>query len=125
MKATMIRSFVFASAALVLGAAAYAQSAGQLVADVSFNFRSSMADLPAGKYTVSVSRGTGNSIYQIRNVATGHSVFLGAGYMLSPKASARPSLAFNCDSTACALAEIWMGAGEPGLSRSEAPPESR
>ena len=114
MKSTFVRSIVFASAALVLGVAAYAQATQKMVADIGFSFRSVSSELPAGRYTVTMTNTTGNPVFHIYNRASGKSVLVGATYHLSPKPHTAPHLTFRCDSVTCALSEIWIGEGEPG-----------
>ena len=80
MKPTFVRSTVSASAALVFGAGAYAQTAQTLAAGIGFNFRSIAADLPAGKYTVTVTKSSGNPVFHISNVETRRPALVAAGY---------------------------------------------
>jgi hypothetical protein len=114
MKSNFVRSIVFASAALVLGATAYAQTSAKMVADIGFSFRSNSSELPAGRYTVTMNSMSGTPVFLISNAALGRSVWVTGTFQLGPKPHTAPHLTFRCGSVTCALSEIWMGESDPG-----------
>ena len=76
-------------------------------AKVPFDFHAGSSNLPAGKYTVMT--GGNSATIQLRNDATGKSIFLMPPGRTSGKQD--PRLAFHCYEDNCFLAEIWVPDG--------------
>ena len=124
MNSTLVRSSVFAAAMLAFGTLTYAQSYDKVVADISFNFRSTSVDLPAGQYSIAAISTDGSHIFRLRNEDTKQAVLLMSQYEITGKPDEQPRLVFRCDSSTCGLSEVWMGANgykmaKPKLTRSE------
>ena len=124
MNSTLVRSSVFAVAMLAFGTLTYAQNYEKVVADISFNFRSPSVDLPAGEYAITPMTSSGVHVFKLTNEKSRQSVLLLSQYEIAGKRDEEPRLVFRCNSAACGLSEVWMGAAgykipTPRISRSE------
>lgn len=109
-----VRTMVFAAAAMTFSAAgSFAQD--RLVADINFNFKSSTADLPAGKYEVLMSKSSGAPLFHLRNIRTSKSVLIAGTVRLSNAKREDPRMVFRCNGSGCGLTEIWMGGNDAGF----------
>jgi len=102
---------MFAATALV--AVAGSASAQNLKAEIPFAFRAGTALLQPGTYDVVTRTAAASTMYQLRNRDTNESVMVfRQGTRDAAKAwlaAGRPTLAFRCSGTNCALAEVWTG----------------
>jgi hypothetical protein len=123
MKLTLVRSGMLAATALLFAAGSYAQSSPKLVADINFNFRAGGADLAPGKYDVTVSKGSGSTMFIFRNQDTHKSAITIVNHMLAYENRAEPRLVFKCNPVTCGLSEVWTpdsGYAAPGVKLSPA-----
>jgi hypothetical protein len=92
-------------------ALAVSAQAGQ-VANIQFPFRTTNAELPAGRYQVEALHLGSGKYLELRNLDTGKRVmFHPSSPVVSVRASEKPRLIFACgEQSGCSLQRIWSSA---------------
>lgn len=110
MKTKLNHTMLLTAAGLALSAAgAYAQTT--VKADIPFAFQTMGGQQAAGQYTVAPVN-PDRTVFQLRNVETGKSSFLGIGTLNDEPRGDRAQLVFRCGSeSGCVLVTFTMGDG--------------
>jgi len=107
---------------LLVAGSAFAQ-AGQIRANIPFNFTVGHTTLPAGNYSVSTTGGT-DSILVIRGLDGKALKLVGSHHVQASKFSDRTKLVFRCYGDRYFLAQVWTLGSQMGRELPKSPLES-
>lgn len=100
-----IRHFFLSGIALAVSA-----QAGQF-ANIQFPFRTTAADMPAGRYQIEAVQLGSRSYIELRNLDTRKRVMILPGNpVVNTRAAEKPRLIFACAESGCNLQRIWASA---------------
>ena len=119
MNTVTYRNLILAAAAMAVSVTpTFAQGATpKLKANVPFSFHVGSHEYPAGTYSTTVIENTTSArIVRLVNEATGKAALIQAMNLnYSSKMDSEAKLAFQCADSTCALAQLWLGNGRPGI----------
>jgi hypothetical protein len=103
---------VIAAAVTLVATTAVSYGQTRLNADIGFPFKMQSANLPAGNYDLSKVSTGGSIVFQLRSQQEHQNVLILARYVVGHQSGdVQPRLVFRCNSSYCALAEIWTADG--------------